>query len=244
MKLDLIQLLTFFDEAPKDSCGHATAIVGVIGEDFGAAVVKHYMVRSKLWGDINSVEIDHEKTPTTGAQSGFRLDRWVLVSHENGATLYQVEIKNWSAHAIGGKRIAINVSEEDLVSHRRDRWKNQFTEKGVPNRDSSRKVLVKMVPPYRWAHYPITPMICFWDAMHPDGKSDPFFEVGIEFDAHDDTKYCREFKKLAVFSMSNYIRLLVKNGESVIDVELPNCEKRLDWLGRFTQNSGNFSLII
>ena len=240
MKLDLIQLLTLFDEAPKDSRGHATAIVGMIGEDLGAALVKHYMVRFVFGGDVNSVEIDHDKTPTTGAQSGFRLDRWVLVNHGNGASLYQVEIKNWSAHAIGGKKIAINASEDELEAHRRNRWKNQFTENGVPNKDSSKKVLVKMVPPYPWANYPITPMICFWDAMHPDGRGDPFFEVGIEIDVNDDAKYCHDFKKLAVFSMSNYIRLLIKNGEIVIDVEMPNAEKRLGWLGRFTQNSGKY----
>lgn len=92
-------LLAFFDEEAKGSSRHASAIVGVAGEDLGAALLVDYF-RSQ--GVV--AEILPERC-TQGTKKGYRLDRWILTHAPAGDVLYQVEIKNWSAHAIGGRAL-------------------------------------------------------------------------------------------------------------------------------------------
>ena len=52
------------------------------------------------------------------------MDRWVAAEIRGRRTLFQVEIKNWSAHAIGGKKLPINASREELRAHKKERWNN------------------------------------------------------------------------------------------------------------------------
>ena len=87
-------LLSFFDEAPSESRGHATALASLIGEDLGAGLLLHY---------FDGLGHPAETLPgpvTTGNRKGPRLGRWVVVREAAGRQLLQVEIKNSSAHAI------------------------------------------------------------------------------------------------------------------------------------------------
>jgi hypothetical protein len=99
LRLDVRAVLQFFDEAPNESLGHATAIVAVAGEELGLALLVHYL---RSIGRPTALVSDK---CTPGTRSGSRLDGWVRA----GDTLYQVEVKNWSAHAIGGRRLPIDA---------------------------------------------------------------------------------------------------------------------------------------
>ncbi len=99
------ELLHFFDEKPDWSRGQATSVVGVIGEDLNTACFQSYLESTggsaKVLTDTKSSK---PLSVTTGKQKGPRLDRWMDVNWPDGSsTVFQTEIKNWSAHAIGGK---------------------------------------------------------------------------------------------------------------------------------------------
>ena len=48
-------LLTFFDEKPKDSEGHATSIVSFAGEELATALFMHYAEREKILLRLNAM---------------------------------------------------------------------------------------------------------------------------------------------------------------------------------------------
>ena len=95
MLVDVEAVLRFFDERPLGSPGHATAIVAVAGEDLGVGLLCHYLNARQLRAEAL------QGPCTTGKKVGSRLDRWLWVSGPGSKTLCQVEVKNWSAHAIG-----------------------------------------------------------------------------------------------------------------------------------------------
>lgn len=112
-------LLKFFDEVPTASQKHATSIVSVAGEELGLALLVHYLAtqgtQARVIGD----------RCTQGTKSGARLDAWV----EAGSVLYQVEVKNWSAHAIGGRVLQIDASPGEAARYRVEMWRNHGTER-------------------------------------------------------------------------------------------------------------------
>jgi hypothetical protein len=103
-------LLDFFDQEPKTSRGHATSVVSVAGEELGIALLVHYFGNKGIKAKV----IGHRCTP--GTKSGRRLDAWV----EADSVLYQVEVKNWSAHAIGGKVLQIGASPQEATKYRKE----------------------------------------------------------------------------------------------------------------------------
>lgn len=106
MSINIKQTLEFFDEKPEWSHKHATAIVGVLGEDLAAAAFQHCLERN---GGRNISIVD--ETVGTGGRKGPRLDRWIRADlPDNRRVLFQTEIKNWSAHAIGGKTLKAGES--------------------------------------------------------------------------------------------------------------------------------------
>lgn len=59
--------------------------------------------------------------------------------------------------------------------------------------------------------------------MHKDGSSEPFFRADVK---------ANSFKRLAVFSISNHFRNLIRQGIHELTVEMENARCRLDWLSR------------
>jgi hypothetical protein len=70
---------------------------------------------------------------------------------------------------------------------------------------------------------PVRPMICFWDAMHPDGDGSPLFDVEV---------ISKDFKRLWVFSMSNYVRNLLSDEIYYIQLDFPDTAARMNWINR------------
>ena len=79
-----------------------------------------------------------------------------------------------------------------------------------------------MQVPTPFRDYEHRALLCFWEALHHEGKSDAMFEVSVNSD---------HFENLTVFSMSNYVSELRKQSD-VIEVELSDVEVRVDWLNK------------
>lgn len=218
--LNLLPLLQFFDEGVDGSQGHATACNAMMGEDLGIGLLKHYFENSG--NNVTRAEVS--QPCTQGTQRGVRLDGWLTVNFSDGRQIdYQVEIKNWSSHSIGGRRLRTDSSDEDMRLHRIERWKNQWNEETLQLKEKTAK---KVLVPMRRIkiHSTVLPLICFWDSMHPEGLQDALFEVETNNEI---------FPKLWVFSMSNYVRFLRLNGKESIDIEMQNTENRLNWMNKF-----------
>lgn len=205
-------LLHFFDGAPINSQRHATAVTAVAGEELGIGLLLDYFRNRGFSADgLNMI-------CTPGTRSGKRLDKWVRVGRKQRTIYYQVEVKNWSAHAIGGRRLPIDVSDTELKAHKIERWSREWGQAGFL-KEAVRKVLEPMRPPVEKAQ--IEPLVCFWDAMHPRGAPEAFFRVRAPSGM---------FPYVSIFSMSSYLRQLYNDGRTRIRIEAPATIARLNWL--------------
>jgi hypothetical protein len=212
VSIDIIELLKFYDEKIQTSMHHATAINAVAGEDLGAGLIIHYLKHENF-----SAKILPEPC-TQRTKSGVRLDRWILAIRNGEEVYYQTEIKNWSAHAIGGKILKINATQDEVADYKVKRWNSSWDGKML-TAPAARKVLTPMKPIVD--NSKVEPLICFWVSMHPKGKPEPFFPVPIKDE---------NFSRLWVFSMSAYLRNLLNSGDKKISLEMPDTESRIEWL--------------
>ena len=218
--LELRRLLEFFDEAPSTiKKGDATSLVSVFGEDLALSLFEHYI---KSTGSVYRLI---SRVCSQKSKKGKRLDAWIEVKDQNDITYYQTEIKNWSAHAIGGKKISINAKEEELKKHRIERFEDNFSLGNKIKKEGSKKVLIEMKLSEnagRDSEINKKPLLIFWDAMHPSGKPDSFFSIDIKHE---------KFSKLYVFSMSSYVRdLLFSKNLKEIEINMPDVNRRVEWM--------------
>ena len=216
-KLNLRELLNFFDCKVSSSIGHASAINGVIGEDLGVALLHKYFSDQKL----NAIALDEPCTQKT--RKGKRLDKWIVIEDTDSKIIYQVEIKNWNAHSLNSETVLDHSDEKYMREYRLRRWTKQFdSELKIPSQNPCQKVLLPMQVPTAYKNYEHRTLLCFWDALHDEGKSDAMFEVSVNSD---------HFENLTVFSMSNYVSELLKQSD-VLEVGLADAEARIDWLNK------------
>ena len=217
MEINVPKLLTFFDERPAGSKGHATGIVAFMGEDLAFGLLIRYL--REHWDP--STERLHGPC-TTGQRKGPRLDGWIRTHRDGAGLLLQVEVKNWSAHAIGGEVLPRNADPQTVQNYKLKRWKEQWNDDDSTfKNDGVRKVLKPMRRPPGYERWPVEPAVCFWYAIHRMGGDEPLFSVPV----HES-----EFDQVWVFSMSSYLRSL---SQTRIDIEMPNVEARLDWIRQF-----------
>lgn len=214
-KLNLRELLNFYDYRVPSSNSHASAINAVLGEDLAVALLVHYLKGLKL----EVVALD--EVCTQGTKRGYRLDKWVAVKSASESIIYQVEVKNWSAHSIGGKSVKLDADENYMRDYRMKRWRYQFNEeKQVPSQKETLKVLTRMRIPIEYIHYKHEALLCFWEPLHHKGELEAMFEVDVQSDSFD---------RLKVFSMSNYVSQLLKTAKT-LEVEMSDANARIDWL--------------
>jgi hypothetical protein len=212
VRIPIKNLLTFYDDPPKSVGGHVSSITALIGEDLGTGLLVDYFHAHGYEAKIIPGKV------TQGTNKGKRLDRWILVTRGKRSTCYQVEIKNWGASAIGGRKIELNPRSSFLRKHKIERWERQWTGKTFTS-ESVQKVLTPMRPPL--ANVVVEPLICYWDAMHPTGGSAPMFSIPLRSGA---------FSRVWVFSMSSYLRRLLRRGKRVIEFDAPEINARLQLL--------------
>lgn len=216
LNLNLKALLDFYDDRVPESVGHASAINAVLGEDLAIGLVTDYFRRRGAEARLVS------RTCTQGTQKGVRLDAWLEITSTEGVFHYQTEIKNWSAHAIGGRVAPKDQSETEMQAYRINRWLNQFDPKlRTLKQAKAQKVLTPMKP--EESDWVVRPFIIFWDSMHPAGENIPLFDVEISNS---------DFDRLWVFSMSSYVRNLMERGISTVELEMTDSKIRISWVNR------------
>ena len=222
------EVLEFFDEKPSGSDGHATGLVAMVGEDLGAGLLKHCL------GKTYKARVTVFPHPvTTGKKKGKRLDRWIQVARPDGKlTLFQSEIKNSSAHAFKGTRFILDASSDEISKRMKREWQEIRKQLGG-KLNGLNKVLVRMRPPTqpdRSAE--LAPLVIYWMVAHPRGQKDKsFFWHRLSKNQHP-AGFKREFPRLAVFSMSTYLRTLLAAKTEKIDVWMPEASDRIKWLSK------------
>lgn len=218
--IEINKIIAFYDEQDKAISNHVSSITGLIGEDLGAGLLKHY------FDSINRDCTIINDSPTEGSKKGKWLDRWLKVKNVDSENhvFYQTEIKNWSSHSIGGKKIELNASEQDLRTYANARFSEQWN---VTDTTLKHDYVAKVLKPMK-KHNLITPsdtikpLICFWYPISNEtdnGNIEALFEVSCNSPT---------FKKVTFFSMSLYLRKLNKEGNTSIKIEAPNIERRVD----------------
>jgi hypothetical protein len=206
--INTLELLQFYDDPNDAEQGmNAAAVNAVAGEELGLALLIDY---------LRSVEVDASIMPgpcSTGKRSGYRLDGWISTPE----TIFQVEVKNWSAHSLGGRRLPVDAGPEQSSRHRITVWQDYWTGKTFRD-ESAAKVLEPMLAPQ--GDKRIAPLIVFWDPMHPRGLPEPLFHVPLVDAA---------FPEVTVFSMSTYLRSLKCAN---LQLPLPKTLARLKILNR------------
>ena len=239
LTLNVKDVLSFFDHISSTSNGHVSAVVGVVGEDLGISLLQRCLRDQR--GIISRVitKSGMPTTPTNGTGRGHRLDRWLLAdaSGDQKRTLYQVEVKNWSATAIGGKELRVDADESVVRSFRKERWLSHWdADQGCFRYEIVGKVLSRMKlptqmddeirqltlisPPFQQTE--VEPLVCFWWATHHNGEDESLFRFPLADPVNGFTGFW-------VFSMSNYLRSL-KQPE--ITLEMPSAARRIDWLNK------------
>lgn len=210
MQLNIREVLRFYDERNSVNSRHASAITGLIGEDVAIAVFCHY---ARSFG----LPVTARNEPCTeGKKKGKWLDKWLFVESDSDRWLYQVEVKNWSAHSIGGKHLAVDATLEQIRDAKQSRWVEQWDELDERFRKKEvDKVLSVMGPPLSDCR--VEPLVIFWFAIHPTGADEAFFEVNAR----------GEFKRVFIFSISTYLRSL---NSDTIRVDVPRVTERLSIL--------------
>jgi hypothetical protein len=228
IRVNLEELVRFYD-MDTEAGVHSSAIKGVMAEELGLALLLHYFK-----GQGRTVETLLTARPSEGKKKGSRLDAWLIEmdAARNIRVRYQVEVKSWSIHGVGGikKPIAVTASARELEERRKAQWDvywdkdlNVFKPKALT------KVLKQMKP--NDANTRVEAIACLWDLIHPDGKDESFFEVA-QWNRGNGSKTERPVDKLWVFSMSMYVRQLLSKGARELDLDLPDTAKRLRYLAK------------
>jgi hypothetical protein len=210
LQVDRLQLLSFYDSPSPDEKGMtATAVNAVAGEELGLALLMRFFAETR----VDAIVLPGPCS--TGKMCGHRLDAWVRTPE----VLYQVEVKNWSAHSFGGSEFRLDATSEEASDHRKRLWNEYWDEGGSTFKDPpAAKVLEKMRPPRSNEH--VEPLIVFWVSLHPEGTAEPFFSVPLENKAFD---------RVHIFSMSTYLRGVTSD---TLELSLPQTKRRLAVLDR------------
>ena len=225
MKLNIRKLLEYFDIKESTDYGDATAVISVVGEDLGSALFKHYRENENK-SEVKIID-PNEEIPTEGKKIGRRLDRWIIEKSKNKQILYQTEIKSWCSRAIGGISIPIKISDGDFLEKVKYNWNRDIKNWIDIEVNGLNKVLLEMPTDKKLERlgiknpYDKKPLLIFWDARSPSGRSDCFSQYSVE------TKY-HYYDYCLVFSCSLYLRFLYGKGETEIFVEMPNAERRIE----------------
>jgi hypothetical protein len=224
--LNIKELLEYFDLRESSEKGDATSIVSIAGEDLNSAIFKYFCEKQSH----SRVKVFDDNTPTIGKNAGKRLDRWIFEESGKNKKLYQVEIKNWSARAIGGIDIALDINPKELLKLIKRNWDRHFLDINSKSKNSINKVFSKMIPKDEIRNeignnYKQVPLLIIWEAAHPQGKNEYWYRYKVN------KKYFH-FDYCDIFSCSLYLRYLRAENVEKIGVEMANVARRLSAINR------------
>src|SRR3989344_6553773 len=217
IKLKVKEIINLFDVRKDDVRHDISSVIGVVGEDLGAALFKHYY--EKTFGKKVFIS---PSSPVSGKKKGPRLDRWIYVQHsKNKFAAYQTEIKNWSAYAIGARKVGMDKKAIPAIGLLN--WRDRIKRLQERKKNGENKVFYPMKKPIDLpSKATIEPLIIYWSVLSKDGRNlDPYFRVSMPI---------KGFKKLNVFSMSNYLRSIKKKE---LTLDMPGAEKRIRHLKKY-----------
>lgn len=218
VRISVGRLIKFLDEVSPETKGHAPAVATFIGEDLGASLVKHCL-ESVHRAKVNILA----ESPMTGGPGPW-LDRWIHVRWlDSRQTLFQTEVKSWSASAKDGRPLAANATPDKVAQYKIERWQKEgrYGNIGWIPRPLVAKVLSPMKRPQSVDQKcPVEPLLVYWWCVHPDGGKDSLFEVPVDHSQFP-------FRRLWVFSMSSYLRGL---RTETLDLNMPIGATRIRWL--------------
>ena len=248
LKLNVREILAFFDDPLPSAIGHATAVVGVLGEDLAAGLFAHCIEEN----DLGKAKVMQGEKVVRGGRKGPWLDRWIEVEwSKGGTTLFQAEIKNTSAQGTRGKKLALDVSETEIRRRRLERWGEIWdpVKRGLKWMEAA-KVLVPMRPPEGRNAQDVLPLLLLWNVVGPDpgdgcvylGKGGHLFKVEnprllFEFEGSPGAQEARDFPWLVVFSMSRYLRSLLPEGYVELELAMPAAAVRIETLQRLVSRT-------
>ena len=221
MTVDPVEIQKFFNVVQEDKGlgTHVSAIVGLLGEDLVLGLFTLWLRREKK----QTVKVlSYSCTP--GKNKGQRLDAWVLATAGKNKTLYQVEIKNWTANAIGGIAAPLQETDRRLLDPARATLDRYLNNKTV--RKSTLKVLKDMKAPDDSGGYSkIVPVLAVWAPVctKESNKLEPCFQIPNTF------RNKQQFKTLHVFSATNYLRRAFANRRR-LRISMPRVSARMERL--------------
>ncbi|MBZ0203056.1 MAG: hypothetical protein K8I03_08585 [Ignavibacteria bacterium] len=227
MKIVLKNLIALYDVRSPENRRITSAITAMIGEDLAAALIVDCLT-GMGYKDVKLVD---GKVKGEGKKGNW-LDRWISAKKGKKKILYQVEIKMWNSNSVkGNDGIEINNNHVHRSVQPYLNFCKQWDHKKKTLRNKRcRKVLKRMSPPTDYENYELKPLICYWAQIVPQKNfkyesSNGFFVKRIR-------KSKRGFKNLSFFSLSLYLRNLMKNGTESLELKLTNFEKRYDMLNK------------
>lgn len=230
MKLNIKELLDFFDDKKNSQKGDANAIMATLGEDLNACAYKHFRG--------NKVEI-LEKSVSQNLKKEKRLDRWIV--DKKNKKLFQCEIKNFAATAIGGRKLKSDAGDKETRGVVEYHWNRELEGEGSlsknsknPHPNSVSKVLLKMYKPEKYEKSKVEPLLIYWMPISSDKNGlEPLSIIPVKKLFY--LPMVTEFSKLQIFSVSLYLRQLYKKGkgQKIIDLDMPHFEHRMKILTRF-----------
>ena len=222
MKFNIKELLDFFDDKKESQSGDATALMAILGEDLNTAAYKHFR-KNKI------ISLNDSVLP--GTKKGKRLDRWIV--DKRNKRLYQCEIKNWGATAIGGKRLGSDADDQETKDVSHYYWNRQMETNFAKHHEQPNgvtKVLLGMRKPEEFQKLEVEPLLIYWMPISSDKKGlNPLSILSIK-SRHLGIK--TRFTRLHIFSVSLYLRQIYKRGKGqrFVDLEVPHFEHRMEIL--------------
>lgn len=239
--VDVQETIRFFDEKPEWGCKQATSIVSVIGEDLAAGCFQKHQESKGATVCVRYIregDCFYPEPVTTGGRKGSkRLDRWIVVDcPDGGRTVFQTEIKNSSAFAIGGEPIALDATPECFRAYKVRMWQKAWNPETQSFRDDGwAKVLRKMRVPGGLEEECVKPLLICWTPMASKKNPDRFlFQVPsclFQVPTSPSPPDC-DFGELWVFSISSYLRYLRSLEQTTIALKMPVAAARLRILDR------------
>lgn len=230
--VNVTKVLEFFDEKPPGSDKHATGLVAMVGEDLGAGLLKHCLETTRN-AKVTVLQDSEMRllSVTTGKKKGKRLDRWIQVAWSDGTlTLFQSEIKNSSAHAFKGTPLKLDASSDEISERMKREWQGMRKQLGG-KLNGLNKVLVRMArPPQADPSADLAPLVIYWLVTHPRGHKDKSFSWYPLSKNDHPNGIKRKFPRLAVFSMSTYLRMLLARKIEKVELWMPAASARMKWL--------------
>lgn len=215
VKLNVTELLAFYDDKLPDDRKLVSSITSLVGEDLAAGLLKHYFEDKNYKVEILPNYPSEFKQ--TEKKKSKHLDRWIKLERGNKTTFYQVEIKNWSSHSFSTSK----VDTKNLIAYARKQFSLQWDySKCTFRQESVSKVLKPMKEPAGYkAGNKVQPLACFWLPIlaKEEKKLKPFFKIDCKNE---------QFSAVYCFSLSLYLRELTKGNKDVF-IEVPNVLLRL-----------------